>query len=220
MKNPGGQFLLSANTMANWEHHLGKSFIKQKVQVSSEDSPSQAFSAIRGKTGTPHMPIFCLLQNSLFWFWLHFSHLYCTVSIPRSTKLWVFFINYPVSHQAGHVQLQEEKIPRSQKVTVLFLFLHCGQGITRQHLPVPGYQWKYRGALLTVPPVPLVPCFPGFNLLVCSLFLLLSSSHPSLLSDWGFFPHQFLFFILFFFFWEVVGKEVFSICLGWVSACP
>lgn len=130
--------------MAHWEYHLEKSFIKKKAQVSSDNSLTQTFSTVRGRPANHTCQSSVCSRTYYFEFWLHFSHLYCTVSIPRPTKFWVLFINYPVSHQAGNTQLQEEEIPRSQKVTVLFLFLCSGQGITRQLLTVPGYHGNTR----------------------------------------------------------------------------
>lgn len=79
-------------------------------------------------------------SRTCYWDYGCTSHICtCTVPIPRPTKFWDLFINFPVSHQAGYLHLQEEENPRSQQLAVLFLFPCCGQGITRQHPPVPGY---------------------------------------------------------------------------------
>lgn len=151
--NPGGQFLLWANAMDHWEYQLEKSFIKQKHKFLQRIPRVMPFLQSEGDWYTTHANL------------LSPPELIILILAALLTSLLVQFlsqdplnsgssINHPVSHQAGYVQLQEEEIPRSQQLAVLFLFLYSKQGITRQHLLVPG-----------CPGCP--PWFPVFQVLDC-----------------------------------------------------
>lgn len=124
------------------------------------------------------------------------------------------FISFFISHQAGHFQLQEEENTRFQQLatsavsTPVFWAGHHQAASTS-----PWISWKHSGALLTVP-----LCFPGFGLLVFTLFSFLNFHFPPPplphLSN-CLFSSLFLFFSLFFF-WQVMGSRRFR----WISTCP
>lgn len=149
-RNPGGQFLFRANSTDHCELQLEKSSIKQKAQVCPQDPQTHVSYAVKRRLASLYIKYASRLTPPELVI-LVLATFLTSFPIPRPNKFWALFISFSVSHQAGYIQLQEEQKPRSQQLAVLFLFPCSGQGITRQHPPVPGYHGNTEVALFTVP---------------------------------------------------------------------